>query len=333
MEEKKYKSIVSGTFNFVSTCSDCNTPTPLNDDSYSFSLDENINTSNIEKNTVYQTKNINHVLRIPWEYNDMNFNFTYDNVNNYVRNNIYYKGLTIQNELYQTDKGKNYINPIYDYGMVFNNKNNYYRGVYAILEKGQNNLGEYIGKNKNKLPLKKVKNILIKILEAVNYVHSQNYVHLDLKPENILISENGNDVKLIDFDVTTEIEENLPRYGTYGYRDEDLYKKRENSTASKNLDYYSIYKIINGVDDYKGTLPGLINLKSRLVYSFSLNKVANMMLKPPKDENIIEKAIEILNANQISKQAGSRRRQKRKSKRKSTKRRTKRKLRRKNTKK
>lgn len=34
-------------------------------------------------------------------------------------------------------------------------------------------------------------NIIHKILEGLNHIHSQNVVHRDLKPENIIIDDNG----------------------------------------------------------------------------------------------------------------------------------------------
>lgn len=37
------------------------------------------------------------------------------------------------------------------------------------------------------------------ILDAIAYFHLQGVVHRDLKPSNILITDNGADVKIIDF--------------------------------------------------------------------------------------------------------------------------------------
>lgn len=40
-----------------------------------------------------------------------------------------------------------------------------------------------------------------RLLEGVAYIHSQSIVHRDLKPENIIITDNGANVKIIDFGV------------------------------------------------------------------------------------------------------------------------------------
>lgn len=37
------------------------------------------------------------------------------------------------------------------------------------------------------------------LVEAVGYIHSQQVVHSDLKPQNIIVTDNGHNVKLIDF--------------------------------------------------------------------------------------------------------------------------------------
>lgn len=43
------------------------------------------------------------------------------------------------------------------------------------------------------------KAILIRLMDALEYIHSKQIVHRDLKPSNILITRNGNHLKLIDF--------------------------------------------------------------------------------------------------------------------------------------
>ena len=53
--------------------------------------------------------------------------------------------------------------------------------------------------------------ILRSLLNAVEHVHSKNYVHRDLKPENILISELSDlsTVKLVDFGLSASFRINL----------------------------------------------------------------------------------------------------------------------------
>ncbi|MBR6775703.1 MAG: protein kinase, partial [Bacteroidales bacterium] len=41
--------------------------------------------------------------------------------------------------------------------------------------------------------------IFNELLDAMEYFHSKQIIHRDLKPDNILITNNGNNVKIIDF--------------------------------------------------------------------------------------------------------------------------------------
>ena len=47
--------------------------------------------------------------------------------------------------------------------------------------------------------------IIRQILQAVNYLHQNNFVHRDLKPENIMLMSNHIDLKLIDFGTAVEL--------------------------------------------------------------------------------------------------------------------------------
>lgn len=46
---------------------------------------------------------------------------------------------------------------------------------------------------------KNKRDIILQLLDALQYIHAKQIVHRDLKPSNIMITHNGNHVKLIDF--------------------------------------------------------------------------------------------------------------------------------------
>ena len=47
--------------------------------------------------------------------------------------------------------------------------------------------------------------LFVKLLEALDYIHSQGVVHRDIKPENMIVQPDGN-LKLIDFGLARDLE-------------------------------------------------------------------------------------------------------------------------------
>ena len=58
---------------------------------------------------------------------------------------------------------------------------------------------QLVGEAQNRRDKRVYKKIFNELLDAMEYFHSKQIIHRDLKPDNILITNNGNNVKIIDF--------------------------------------------------------------------------------------------------------------------------------------
>ena len=58
---------------------------------------------------------------------------------------------------------------------------------------------QQVGEAQNRRDKRVYEKIFNELLDAMEYFHSKQIIHRDLKPDNILITNNGNNVKIIDF--------------------------------------------------------------------------------------------------------------------------------------
>ncbi|HKN71276.1 MAG TPA: serine/threonine-protein kinase, partial [Terriglobales bacterium] len=72
--------------------------------------------------------------------------------------------------------------------------------VYMVMEWVEGRLLRKILGEQPKLPPERALRITLRILDALDYIHSRGVVHRDLKPENVMVDEHDN-IKLIDFGI------------------------------------------------------------------------------------------------------------------------------------
>ncbi len=72
--------------------------------------------------------------------------------------------------------------------------------VYMVMEWVDGRLLRKILDEQHKLPQERAVRLALRILDALDYVHSRGVAHRDLKPENVMVDESDN-IKLIDFGI------------------------------------------------------------------------------------------------------------------------------------
>jgi Nif-specific regulatory protein len=90
--------------------------------------------------------------------------------------------------------------------------------------------------------------VIVSILDALDYIHSKKLVHGDLKPENLLIYKKNNkiNVKILDFGFAGEITPTSVPRGTLGYIAPEIFRGQMDTRS----DLYSlgviIYEVLTG---------------------------------------------------------------------------------------
>ncbi|WP_172293219.1 serine/threonine-protein kinase [Pseudoruegeria sp. HB172150] len=114
-------------------------------------------------------------------------------------------------------------------------------------------LQDIIEQDRHQLTPADIKQMLLKLLDAIQYVHEQDVLHRDISPDNILIDQTGNPV-LIDFGAAREVATNASRALSALHIVKDGYSPQEfylaNNTQSASSDLYSLgatfYHLITG---------------------------------------------------------------------------------------
>jgi eukaryotic-like serine/threonine-protein kinase len=72
---------------------------------------------------------------------------------------------------------------------------------YIVMEWVPGQLLRQIMTETGKMPQARAINLVLKICQALEHIHSHGVIHRDLKPENIMVDENDN-IKIIDFGIS-----------------------------------------------------------------------------------------------------------------------------------
>jgi serine/threonine protein kinase len=114
-------------------------------------------------------------------------------------------------------------------------ESNYNKFLFIQMELCLCNLKEYI--QQNELSLKEKKIISLQILNGIDYIHKQNYIHRDIKLSNIFCSLD-NKIKIGDFGLITKTNEFLDEdVGTIGYTAPEVLN---NGSYNYRADLYSV---------------------------------------------------------------------------------------------
>ena len=169
--------------------------------------------------------------------------------------------------------------------------------VYMVMEWVEGRLLRKILGEQQKLPPERAIRITLRILDALDYIHSHGVVHRDLKPENVMVDEHDN-IKLIDFGIAGNagarrltFAKFSPTMGTPDYISPEQAKGQRGDARS---DLYALgvmlYEMLSGKVPFSGANPFLI-MNDRLLN----NPVPPREVDPtitPQLQEIIYRALE-----------------------------------------
>ena len=141
------------------------------------------------------------------------------------------------------EKFQNFQNvvKVYDYGLIDNRKDPYYRHYYLVMEYAEKgDLVNYIEQQNNDET--EAKKIIKQILNGYEEIIKCGYIHRDLKPENILIM-NDNTLKITDFGFCEKMNSVSSKIvGTDGYMPPEVLMNK--NLLPQQIDVFSLGVIL-----------------------------------------------------------------------------------------
>ena len=169
--------------------------------------------------------------------------------------------------------------------------------VYMVMEWVDGRLLRKILDEQPKLPVERAVNLTVRILDALEYIHSRGVAHRDLKPENVMVDKDDT-IKLIDFGIAAHSKSRRLTFaklsqtmGTPDYISPEQVKGKRGDARS---DLYALsvmlYEMVTGKVPFSGENPFLI-MNDRLLN----NPIPPREIDPsitPELQEIIYRALE-----------------------------------------
>ena len=169
--------------------------------------------------------------------------------------------------------------------------------VYMVMEWVEGRLLRKILDEEHKLPPERTVRLMLRILDALGYIHSRGVAHRDLKPENIMVDDNDA-IKLIDFGIAASSSSRRLTFaklsqtmGTPDYISPEQVKGKRGDASS---DLYAmgvmLYEMLTGKVPFTGANPFLI-MNDRLLNNPEPPREIDPTITPQLQE-IIYRALE-----------------------------------------
>ena len=249
-----------------------------------------------------------------WNFSNFRFNKKYDLIGKGTYGNVYLSHNKIDNKPYAIKliEKKNLsllncpIELIYkeiSIQIQINHPNiiklfSYYENeenIYMILEYSNKGSLYTLIRKKKYLKENETFHYFIQVLNAVNFLHENNFIHRDIKPENILLNDK-NIIKLCDFGWCVKLENNEKKNticGTYEYMSPELIK---NENYDFNVDIWALgillYEMLHGKSPFKNSINNNCNKEDEKFEIF--NNIINLNFNVDEYKNLSLECIDLI---------------------------------------
>ena len=249
-----------------------------------------------------------------WNFSNFRFNKKYDLIGKGTYGNVYLSHNKIDNKPYAIKliEKKNLsllncpIELIYkeiSIQIQINHPNiiklfSYYENeenIYMILEYSNKGSLYTLIRKKQYLKENETFHYFIQVLNAVNFLHENNFIHRDIKPENILLNDK-NIIKLCDFGWCVKLENNEKKNticGTYEYMSPELIK---NENYDFNVDIWALgillYEMLHGKSPFKNSINNNCNKEDEKFEIF--NNIINLNFNVDDNKNLSLECIDLI---------------------------------------